>query len=486
MEANFKQTVARNTLSFGLLTNLKVAFNFLGFLILARLLEPSVFGEVALAASIVALIFILTSWGEQEQIVQESSLKQARQIGTAAFWFKLGISFAILGLLAALFPILAQIYSQEVAIFILVLAGGQALGVTAGTFRAFLQRKLLMFRMGLIEAGVALLSVLAGVGLALAGWGVWALLVFYLIPLVLGGLSFILISPFRPQIKFNKNAFKRLFRFGRNIFGSMATARARDQGDDFIIGSMLGAGPLGIYVLAYRLARSFHQLIVGALLPSLLPTFAKIKQNANALKNTFEYALRNIFRLAFPFYLALGIFTPQAIELVFGTQWLEAVPIFQLIIPFGLLFPIFSLSIHFRYALGEPQQVFKTQILSLTVFLLTLPLLIILWGLKGAALSLDITLLFAAWHLARPVFSQLKIRPIKQLGPALLASLLAAGLTLGLTQLDLTSEIYSLLEKAVPAGLFFLLTYAAALLILEKKSLRADWESLKTALLKNQ
>lgn len=406
----FQKTAIHGTFSYGLLSNLKVAISFIGFLMLARFLAPEIFGQVTLGASIAALIFIVTTWGDIELIIQEDSPEKARQYGTAAFIAKTSISIALLGMLWLILPYLIPIYSQETAIFIFILAGGQAAGVIAGTFKGFIQRELQLLKLGLIELSAVTLATFTSIGMVLQGFGAWSLVAFYLIPLLATALGYIALAPIYPARAWpSKAAFKKLFSFGGNVFGSKITDRIRDHGDDFIIGSILGAGALGFYTLAYRLVRSFHQVAVSSLMPAVLPSFAKLKKDGRSLKAAFEFAFRNLLRLAIPFYLILGILAPQIIELVFGSQWLGAVSVFRWIIPFGLLFPLFSLGAQFRYGQGEPGKAFQAQGLALIIFVITMPIFSWLYGLTGAALSIDLTLLTATLRLVLPILTELQI-----------------------------------------------------------------------------
>ncbi len=396
-------------LSYGVLTNLKVIFQFAGFLILARLLEPAIFGQVTLAASIAALIFIVTTWGDIELIVQESSTQKARSYGGTAVWTKLAITIAVMVVLLILRPWLTTFYPPQVITFLFVLAAAQGIGVIGGPFKGFLQRELKMTHIGALEAGGALLASTLGIFTAMQGFGGWGLAVYYVTPLLITGVGFILFTPLWPIFTLKKQYFKKLFSFGGNVLGARATDRIRDHGDDFFIGTLAGSTALGFYTLAYRLSRVFHQVAVSALVPTILPTFSKLRADPKQLKKTFAFTMRNVLRGAVPFYFILGIFAPSIITLIFGSQWLEAANIFRIIIPFGLFFPVFSLAAQLRYAQGRPNSVFRAQGVALIAFLITMPLFVWQLGLTGAGISLDITVITAALLLVVPLSKELNI-----------------------------------------------------------------------------
>ena len=118
--------------------------------------------------------------------------------------------------------------------------------------------------------------------------------------------------------------WRELVGYGRHVFLATTILRAGEQSDAVIIGRILGAGALGQFRYAYRVASTPFLLILAAASFSIFPAFARIAHDAERMSAAFLRSLRWMMAVAAPaglFLVALGL---QLTVLVFGDVWRPA------------------------------------------------------------------------------------------------------------------------------------------------------------------
>nr|MBA2244395.1 oligosaccharide flippase family protein [Gemmatimonadota bacterium] len=212
--------------------------------VLARLLSPSDFGVVSAALVVIGFSAIFTQLGLGPALVQRPILEQ-RHLDTA-FSFSLGMAVFVGAAVAAGAPLVAAFFqTPQVEPVVRVLAlifPMQGLALVAES----LARRELRFRW-LANIDVAAYGIaygVVGVGLALAGWGVWALACAELVRVGVRTAALIVGQEQRPRIAWERAAFGELMYFGGGFTIAKIANYLAVQGDNLVVGRMLGPAAL--------------------------------------------------------------------------------------------------------------------------------------------------------------------------------------------------------------------------------------------------
>lgn len=308
---------------------------------LTRLLSPSDFGLLGIALIFTSLAERFGSVGVGPSVVQISKLSvdDRRTAQVLSVFSGLGVAVT-LWLLA---PWIAVFFRQPPVESVLqVMALGFVLDGFGVVPESILQRHLLFRTLMLIE-NVAYVGgqLLIATCLAWGGYGVWAL--------VAGNLSFRLIklcgvvvyAPLGP---------------GGGVF-SLASARALIdrglgfslgrilnffslQGDNFVVGRVLGADALGMYTRAYQLM-SLPAMYVGQVFDRVLfPALAREQENASRVRRALLASLEVVAFVSLPTAVVMFICAGEIIGTLFGERWMHLVPVLS----------VLSLGVFFRTA----------------------------------------------------------------------------------------------------------------------------------------
>jgi PST family polysaccharide transporter/lipopolysaccharide exporter len=356
---------------------------------LARILVPEDFGLFGMALTIVAAVNAVTAFGLDRTIVSDQFGSRAElkthldTVWTAELIRSLVIALVVA---ASAFSI-ARFYGQPELKVIVPMLGLISLVQGLQNIGLQLLRKELSFAnifwYELATNGVGFLITIA---LALVLRNVWALVLGLFVTAVAGTILSYIIHPYRPRPALERNALHRVWNVGKFTMVFAGASFVTNMADNVMVGRLLGSAALGNYSLAYNISSTPIQLLVAGLSTVLFPAYAEInterpKHLEQAFVKVFGLSLLALLTIAGMFFL-LG---NEIVRLLFGSRWTSAgavLPILALIIPLrGFTLIVTPL----LYAVNRPKYLAVGRTLEAIVFLVALYLLILPFGLSGAA-----------------------------------------------------------------------------------------------------
>ncbi|WP_268234452.1 lipopolysaccharide biosynthesis protein [Egicoccus halophilus] len=298
------------------------------FIVLARLLDPAAFGLVALSAAIVDVTERLREQGLTLAVVQRKDLTD-RQVHSA-FWFSIVFGVLLGGIVAALAGPFAILFGEPGIRDVLPwLALGMVLAAFGRIPTALVMRR---FEFRALALRGILANTVAGavaIGLAFLGAGVWALVVQNLLQALVTTVVVLTIARYRPRASFDRTEFRPLWQVGNRVLGFDLLTLAHKRGDDLVLGALIGSVALGYYTIAYRLLAVMSEALSKTVQQVAVPTFSRLQDEPVRLARAFSQATTMTLTAAMPAAVGLALVAPEIVPLVFGAQWLPAVPAMQ-------------------------------------------------------------------------------------------------------------------------------------------------------------
>ena len=358
-------------------------------IILARLLTPKDFGLVGIASIFIGLATVVNQLGIGAALVQRKDLDEGHL--TSAFWTNITMGTVLCILMIGFAPFIASYFKNPQVIPILrVLSLTFLLGSLSIVPGSLLRRELLFNKLAYVNISALVISGLVSVILAFLGYGVWSL-VWGRIVQVIAGITLIwLIVSWRPSFSFSLKKFKELFSFGISVLGTNLLTYIKKNSDYFIIGKFLGAGPLGIYTMAYNMVNLPKRKLSTVITTVAFPAFSKVRDEAEKIREGFFTMISSISFVTFPILAGLCAVAPEFVRIFLGEKWAGAIiPIQILCIP-GALGSIYTTVGSVFYAKGRPDLEFKCDLISFGI-LLGLLLVGVRYGIIGISLALMIS-----------------------------------------------------------------------------------------------
>src|SRR5699024_1458277 len=309
---------------------------FVVLIVLARLLDPETFGIASAALVVISFVKIFATIGLGPALVQKGEINDAH-IGTS-FVFSLFLSACLSTIVFISSPFIANYFHMEE--LNTVLKAMSVLFILEGitqVSQSLIQRELLFNRLVRIQVLSYLSYGIVGTILALMGFGVWSLVFAHIVKAFVKAILSLYLQPWKIQFKFHYHSFKELFYFSGGHSLTQISAQITEEGDNLIVGRLLGANALGLYSRAYQLMVTPASLLGKVLDKVLFRVVSKVHDNQKKVANLYKESIRIVTTLMFPGSLFLAINAENIILLLFGEQWLELTQPFQ-ILALSLLF----------------------------------------------------------------------------------------------------------------------------------------------------
>lgn len=338
-------------------------------MILGRLLEPADFGLMAMMMVVIGLANAIADFGLGNYLVQADELCQ-RTLGHL-LRIVLVLVLLLASVVALTAPVVAAYYKEPQLTGLLPWLSLAIVTTTLSQMLfALLQRSFAFKVIAIGEIAAALAALLATVAVALAGCGVWALVVGQLVTGVSRFLFFLprflqlrLALPVATNVGLHQAKGFALFQTGERVLNY-----AGWNLDKLILGRLVGDAGLGIYTVAYQLMIRPFSVLNPVFTRVALPLFACIRNDDARLCAGYLQTLRVIALLSFPIYVGLAISAPGIVLLVMGQNWAGSAPVLAVLSVLGMFFSIGNPIGTLVLAKGKPQWAFHVNLLSLLVY----------------------------------------------------------------------------------------------------------------------
>jgi O-antigen/teichoic acid export membrane protein len=304
-------------------------FAFVVFVVLARLLSPADFGIYAIAQAVAEIGRAIAIGGMVQNIPRAQKLTPA--LADTVFWTNLVsaliLAFAVLLLAPPVMDALGLSHATgpvQGLGFVLPLA---ALGAThlSLRLREFGHKSLALRSVVSGTVGGA-----AGIGAAVAGWGIWALVVQRLATEAANTVMSWNAYPWVPGRNASFQLLRTIWPYGLNITLQQILSLLPRRAMDIILGSFIGASAVGLN----RTARRTVELVLGGTVNPFnvvaLQTLSRLQTDSTELLKAYRWMVSKSAMLSCPAMVGLGVLAPDAIPTVFGEQWVTSGALVQI------------------------------------------------------------------------------------------------------------------------------------------------------------
>ncbi len=290
--------------------------------ILAAILSPREFGVLTMALVWVSLALVLLQHGPTIAVIQQDDVTEEH--ANAAFWATMAGAVGFCLVFAAVAPLWAAVNGLPELTPVCLALTPMVLITALNVIPDALQRRRMQMRGIAIRVLVAnLTGGIAGVTCAVAGLGVWSLVVQQVSTPAVYGTMLWLMSDWRPRF----GPIRRQLRDIRSTslhtyagaFGSFLSSRT----DVVLMGLFFGPVVIGLYRFAARFAEMVVDLTARGLHQVSLPHLARHGSDKHGFARELGRLMHGVAVMAFPM---LGIVAGVAEPLVLfiGDQWAEA------------------------------------------------------------------------------------------------------------------------------------------------------------------
>ena len=361
--------------------------------VLARLLAPEDYGLIGMVTVVIGFAGLFKDLGLSTATIQKAEINH-KQVSTL-FWINLAISCVTALVVAALAPAVALFYKEPRLTWItLALASSFIFSGLTVQHQALLQRQMNFTSLAKITIISMLVGVVTAIISAWYGLGYWALVLMQIATAIANAVGVWAACSWQPGVPLLRSGIRSMLIFGGNVTGFNIVNYFSRNLDNVLIGKYWGPQELGIYAKAYQLVLLPIQQINSPITNVALPALSSLQSEPEKYRKYYYKAILSISTLGMPMTGFLLVSADKVILTLLGKQWLDAVLIFQLLMPAAFNATI-GIGQGWAYqSLGMVDRQLRWGIVS-SIINVVLFAIGVRWGAIGVA---------AAYGLSRPIF----------------------------------------------------------------------------------
>ena len=297
-------------------------------LIVSVLLGPEAIGLYGIVTATAMTIVALKRVGIDEAFVQQSEAGQEREF-QRAFSLELVVSAAFSLAIAIAAPVVAIVYGEDELLGLTLAAAYMpiAFALQAPTWIFF--RRMDFLRQRLLLAIGPVVTFVVVIALVVADVGVWSLLIGPAVGNAAAAAAAIAVSPYRLELRLERDAARRYFRFSWPIFVSSAAMLVVLQGQLVAFDVWDGITAVGHLTLAYTLTR-YADRADHVVASTIYPAICAVGDRVATLEELFDKSNRAAMLWSVPFCAGVVLFAPDLVEFVLGgDEWEPATVLLQ-------------------------------------------------------------------------------------------------------------------------------------------------------------
>lgn len=340
-------------------------------IILARLIDPEVFGTIALVTVFTSILQVFVDSGLGNALVQK---KDADEIDfSTVFFFNIFMCVLIYILLYLFAPSIANFYDKpELTSIVRVLSLSIIISGVKNIQQAYVTRNLLFKRFFYSTLIGTICAAIVGVWMAFCGYGVWAIVIQGLVNNLVDTLVLWITVKWRPILKFSFERWKSLFSYGWKLLVSALLDTGYGQLRQLLIGKIYTSSDLAFYNRGNTFPNAVITNINASIDSILFPTMSKEQDDGERVKAITRRAIKTSTFLIMPAMVGLAVCAEPIVSIILTDKWLPCVPFLRIFCFTYAFYPIHTANLNAIKAMGRSDYFLKLEIIKKIVGLIVL------------------------------------------------------------------------------------------------------------------
>ena len=372
-------------------------------IVLARILDPAVFGTVAKVTIITSILLVFVDSGMANSLIQKKNPDDLDF--SSVFYFNVAFCLVLYTGLFFCAPAIARFYDDaQLTAIVRVLGLTVVVAGVKNVQQAYVSKTLQFKRFFFATLGGTLLSAIVGIVMVLNGFGVWALVAQQLTNVTANTAILWLTVGWRPKLMFSFERLKGLLSYGWKLLASGLLDTVYNKLREIMIAVFYTDTDLAYYNRGMTYPNLLVENINASIDSVLLPVLSAEQDHKEQVRSMTRRAIRISTYVMMPVMMGLAVCAEPLIRLLLTEKWLPCVPYLRIFCFSYAFYPLHTANLNAIKAMGRSDLFLKLEIIKkvfgVIVLLITLP-----YGVYVMALSLLFTSVMAqlinAWPNAK-------------------------------------------------------------------------------------
>ena len=409
-------------------------------LVLARLLTPSEYGIMAILTIFIAVSNSIVDSGFSNALIRKTDAKRVDY--NTVFLFNLVVSGLLYVVLFFAAPAISVFFKEPLLVEVMRVIGW----VLVINALAIIPRTLFVKDVDFkTQTKVSLIasvsSGVVGIGMALAGMGVWSLVGQQLSRQLLNTLFLWVYSTWRPIWEFSLQSFRELFGFGSKLLLSGLLDTVFKEIYSLVIGRCYTSAQLGQYTRASQFNQIFSSNLTTVIQRVSYPVLSSIQDESERLREAYRKVIKSTMLITFACMLGLAAVAKPLLIILIGEKWLPAVGFLQIICFSGMLYPLHAINLNILQVKGRSDLLLKLEIIKkiIAVGPLILGVLFSIEYMLWGSVCTSLIAYFLNSYYSANLISYPTKEQVKDILPTFLVSFVTAAVMWSLTLLSFSN-----------------------------------------------
>lgn len=359
-------------------------------LTILRLLTRDILGVIAVPSAVVAVALVIVDSGFSQALIR----KKAPTPGDykSVFAFNVAVSLVLYVLFVALAGPASRFYGMpQIAQFAPVFFLQLPIGALCAIQNTIFVREFRFALLSKVTFASSLVAGLTAIGLALAGFGIWCIVVQRVLQAAVRTLLLWWLSCWRPCGTCSRQPLREMAPYSFSLMTTDLISAFYSKIPQFFLGKLYPADMLGSFDQAIKLKDqptiSAMQAVQGVTFPAL----AKIRDDAPKFAESYRQIVMVVCYAIFPIMLGMSAVAHDMFAVALGEEWMPTVPYFEAVCLAGLFYPAAIIAYNVLKVKSDGPLIVKLEILKkglmTVIFAVTIPISVqaVVWGLVAIA-----------------------------------------------------------------------------------------------------
>ena len=335
---------------------------FFTLIVLGHILSPIDYGVYGTMMVFIAISEMLIDSGFGGAIIQKSEITK-EDINTL-FFINVLISICIYCVFFLFAPFIEHFYNiSNLALYFRIISITLIVYALSIVQNALLIRSMQFKKSTIINCSATVLSSIIAIALALANYGVWALVFQLLSNALLMTLLLWINNRIKLEFKFSKNSFLYLWKFGSNLVAGNILQTIINNITTSIIPKIADVRSAGFYFQSSKITNIPVNILSLSIDKGLFPILSK-EQSISTICSKARPLNRIFITFFMPLFPLLSVSSAPLINILLGPNWLPASDYFAILIWSGIALMMQGIFRNIVKSIGDTRIIFKVELIK--------------------------------------------------------------------------------------------------------------------------
>jgi len=354
-------------------------------IVLARLLSPDDYGLLGLVGIVTVVCTALVNGGFTTALIRKKDATEEDY--NTAFICNLSMSLLLYTVIFLCAPLIADFFERvELTALVRVSSLGLIIGALGMVQQTRLTKRIDFKTQTKITIAATALSGIIGIGMALTGFGVWALVAQQLTSQAVTTIMLYVYNSSAEAnfslftLHFSLKSFHDLFGFGWKMMLSGVLDSVWKESYQMVVGKVYTPGALGQYTRAKQFSSLFSSNLTAVIQRVTYPVLSNIQDERQRMVSAYRRIIKvTMFVTATGMFFLAAVSEPMLYCLI-GPQWHEASTYLPLICLNSTLYPLHAINLNMLQVQGRSDLFLGLEIVKKLIGLIPLAACVF-WGI---------------------------------------------------------------------------------------------------------